>query len=569
MATERQAPDSIAASANYSTTTLGNIQDDPDSPDSNWVGAWDGNGNTDLRTTFPTPTGNPNVGADLQEFRVQIRKVASAGGNNADWSLELWENGSSVRVLATGTTAALDPGEVISGTWNANELGTADGSLVECRLLQTGGATGAGGSRRAVEVGAVEWNVDFDAGSTPLTVAVGDTANMDDGLGGGSGHSLTDDITFSDAFSLLFDYLKTLADITVLDDKVGVGVGHTLNDQMSLTDAIQSSFAAFLEAAANDDLNNWADQINTQFSFEPTPSDNIVLSDTVEKLFVYLQSVDDSINLLDTVSKLYTYLISKGDIFSLSDSIEVLRGYLKSTGDDLSNWQDITQQVLAGFSEESVSNDLNNWNDALKIGKGLRLTDDLTFSDATRLLFAHLLQIGDTASIDDTISLLLTYHIVSADQFVMSDASRALYTYLQFVGDDLDGWQDTTTRLLGYLLNVGSDLNSWQDLVTAEIQLPGGAARSVTDSLNNWAETISRALGLALSLGDTLSMVDALAVSTPGGTAAIDNLDSWVDNLAIAITGDFNLQLGNNVTRLVEDKRGSIVSAEERRIQPI
>jgi hypothetical protein len=103
----------------------------------------------------------------LQEFRVLIRKNAS-GGNSTTWSLALWENGSQVSVLATGTTTSTS-GEVVAGTWNASSLGTADGSLVECRLQQTGGgSSGSGANRRRIEIGAVEWNVVYTGAAAAL-----------------------------------------------------------------------------------------------------------------------------------------------------------------------------------------------------------------------------------------------------------------------------------------------------------------------------------------------------------------------------------------------------------------
>lgn len=165
MATERQSPDTIADGSNYTSPSVGDIQDDPDSPDAAWLD-WDGNGNTICRVTFPTPTGPPNVGADLQEFRVLIRNDA-AGSNSTSWSLELWENGVLDSVLNTGSDPA-EGGVVVSGTWNASSLGTADGSLVECRLIQTAGGSGSPTNRKGIEVGAVEWNVDY-SGTTPVS----------------------------------------------------------------------------------------------------------------------------------------------------------------------------------------------------------------------------------------------------------------------------------------------------------------------------------------------------------------------------------------------------------------
>lgn len=166
MASQTLPPDGVLDSTNYSTLNLADIDEDPDSPDGAW-GANDGNGDTICRVSFDTPSNTPTTGADLQEFRVLIRKDSS-GGNNTDWSLQLWENGVQLSVLATGTTTSTS-GEVVNGTWDASSLGTADGSLVECRLEQTGGGTGNPGNRRFIEVGAVEWNATIDVASQTLT----------------------------------------------------------------------------------------------------------------------------------------------------------------------------------------------------------------------------------------------------------------------------------------------------------------------------------------------------------------------------------------------------------------
>ncbi len=162
-------PNTLIAS-NYSSPDVLDIDDDPDSPDVNWL-AWDGSGNTSCRVTFPTPSGNPS---GSQEFRVLIRND-SAGTNNTSWSLELWENGSQVSVLAAGSDPA-ESGVVVSGSWDASSLGTADGSLVECLLVQTGGATGNPSKRKGIEVGAVEWNVAVAVSDTAIIVPVGGLA---------------------------------------------------------------------------------------------------------------------------------------------------------------------------------------------------------------------------------------------------------------------------------------------------------------------------------------------------------------------------------------------------------
>ena len=157
---ESLAPDGIVSSLNYTTLNLTDIDEDPDASDGAW-GTWDGNGDTSACVSYPTPTDNPTPGAGLQEFRVLIRK-SSANGSLTTWSLRLYESGVQVSELATGTTTATDPGEVVSGTWDASSLGVADGSAAETCLVQTGGGTG--GTRRGIEVGAFEWNVEYTVG---------------------------------------------------------------------------------------------------------------------------------------------------------------------------------------------------------------------------------------------------------------------------------------------------------------------------------------------------------------------------------------------------------------------
>lgn len=162
MATERQSPDALLDQTNL-TGTVSEIQDDPDSPDGNWLDAISNNANSICRTSFPTPTGNPTVGADLQEFRVLVRKFGGTGTPTA--RVELYEDGVLIRA---GSENNVTGNLVISFTWNANEISNADGSLVECRLYGTkiGGAPTA---RASVEVGAVEWNVTYSAAPVIIT----------------------------------------------------------------------------------------------------------------------------------------------------------------------------------------------------------------------------------------------------------------------------------------------------------------------------------------------------------------------------------------------------------------
>lgn len=160
MATERQAPNELVVSFGL-TGGLADIDEDPDSPDANWMVATGNNVNTEVQVGFPTPTGNPTVGADLQEFKAWVRQYDETQSGTPNVHLELWESGALIR---QGPDEAVPPGgKLISLTWNANELGTPDGSIVECRIVGTKSG-GLPEARNTVDMGAVEWNVTYDAG---------------------------------------------------------------------------------------------------------------------------------------------------------------------------------------------------------------------------------------------------------------------------------------------------------------------------------------------------------------------------------------------------------------------
>ena len=157
--------DVVVSSTNLTGATVDNLDDDPDAPDANWATATSV-ADTSIQVGFPTPPGDPTPGADLQEFRVLLRKDA-AGGNDPTYDIELWETsgGAPLATLVSGATVSSDTGEVVSATWEASLLGTADGSAVE--LVVVGHRSGGNPSkRRTVEVGALEWNVQY-GGSPP------------------------------------------------------------------------------------------------------------------------------------------------------------------------------------------------------------------------------------------------------------------------------------------------------------------------------------------------------------------------------------------------------------------
>lgn len=163
MATERLAPDAILTQTGLSGTVAA-IDDDPDSPDANWLVTSAQNQTNVLRVSFPSPTGALTAGADLQNFRAQLRKSSTNNGRTDDgWQLWLYENNTSIRQLNSGTGLPTS-GTVVAGTWNASEV--SGGTNVECRIVLTPEAGGNPGNRGCGEVGAVEWNVTYSVTSS-------------------------------------------------------------------------------------------------------------------------------------------------------------------------------------------------------------------------------------------------------------------------------------------------------------------------------------------------------------------------------------------------------------------
>jgi hypothetical protein len=81
----------VVSSTNLTGASVANLDDDPDAPDANWA-TGTSVADTSLRVGFDTPPADPTLGADLQEFRVLLRKDAAAG-NDPTYDIELWETG--------------------------------------------------------------------------------------------------------------------------------------------------------------------------------------------------------------------------------------------------------------------------------------------------------------------------------------------------------------------------------------------------------------------------------------------------------------------------------------------
>ena len=79
MANEALAPDGIVFSLTGLTGAVTDVDEPSGSPDGLFLLTSASNSIT--RASYPTPTGNPNAGAGLQNFKVWVRKDASGGGD--------------------------------------------------------------------------------------------------------------------------------------------------------------------------------------------------------------------------------------------------------------------------------------------------------------------------------------------------------------------------------------------------------------------------------------------------------------------------------------------------------
>jgi hypothetical protein len=159
--TEDLAPDStIVSQTTFSETNTANIDDDPDSPDANWALIGGNNVNGAIRVSFPTPTGSPKTGAGLQEFRAELRQQSVGQTGTPTARLDLYETGGSVLQTGTEQNITSESSQVISETWDATLLATADGSAVEVDIVVTKSG-GSPSARESCDIGAVKWVCEY------------------------------------------------------------------------------------------------------------------------------------------------------------------------------------------------------------------------------------------------------------------------------------------------------------------------------------------------------------------------------------------------------------------------
>ncbi|MEE8607214.1 MAG: hypothetical protein V3S55_06410 [Nitrospiraceae bacterium] len=163
MSAETLRPDGQLSCSGLATCDFLEHDEDPD-VSTTTINATGNNTATEYGVDFPVPSGDPTVGAGLQEFRAGVLEFDSGQTGTPTARIELWENGSLVRA---GSNTNVSTFAVLSFTWNASELATADGSLAQCKVIgtKTGGSPS---TRNTVRIGHIEWNAGVDA-AAPVT----------------------------------------------------------------------------------------------------------------------------------------------------------------------------------------------------------------------------------------------------------------------------------------------------------------------------------------------------------------------------------------------------------------
>ena len=170
MTAETLRPDVQLSCAGLVTCDVLEHDEDPD-VSSVTINATSNNIHTEYGVDFPTPSQNPTIGVDLQEFRAGVEEFDSGQSGTPQARIELWENGALVRA---GTNVNVSVDAVLAFTWNANELATADGSLVQVKVVGTKSG-GSPSARNTVRIGHMEWNAEVSApvtGGIPAGLAL-------------------------------------------------------------------------------------------------------------------------------------------------------------------------------------------------------------------------------------------------------------------------------------------------------------------------------------------------------------------------------------------------------------
>lgn len=364
MATESLSPDSLLVQTNLSGAVT-DIQDDPDSPDSSWLTATDDTANTVTRTSFATPSGTPNTGADLQEFRLWIRRTANST-REPSVTIELYENGSLVTTITSNAAVVSSSGEIHSATWDATNLSNSDGSGVEVRVA--GASTGGPANQRnTVEVGAIEWNADV-AGSTTAQESVTDGADLGDTADESivATESVTDGVSLGDSGTAAIEFSIDGDGVTLGDsasDVLSTATQESVTDGVSVGDFVSESVVA-----------------------TESTEEGVDLGDTADDSVTVRESVTDGVTVGDSASSQSSAVVSE----SVFDGVDVG----DAVGENIVATESVTDGVTVGDSQSNTAAGVSSEG----VSDGVDVGDSVTDSAVVRVSVTDGVSLGDNAS---------------------------------------------------------------------------------------------------------------------------------------------------------------------------
>jgi len=214
---------------------------------------------------------------------------------------------------------------------------------------------------------------------------------------------------------------------------------------------------------------------------------------------------------------------------------EVVALTASAADNDFNNWLDA---VKIGRGQ-IVKDDLNSWNDAAILLQGLlpaALSDDLNlWSDAVAFQYGYLFAVSDDLNLfSDSNTLLYGLLISSNDTLVQSDKLEIGFGLV--LSDDLNNWlEEALVQLIGLLsLQNADDLNNWDD---SNAQLLG-LLLNFSDDLNNWNDSQNLLYAYLIAVGDSFSLTDGTEIIGFLFLAFSDNLNNWSDAALVSLSGE-------------------------------
>lgn len=173
-APETITPNAVSNVSGYVTCVVGDIDEDPDSPDGAWCNvSGASNTNTSVDVDFTTPTNPPTSTASAQQVKVWLRKTNHS--TDPTCQVDIIE-GATVRVSAViSTTVSSITGSLHSANWTFTPASWTDttGASIGIDVTCTVGG-GSPGSRASGELGAAELNLDTAAAASRKRVIIAD-----------------------------------------------------------------------------------------------------------------------------------------------------------------------------------------------------------------------------------------------------------------------------------------------------------------------------------------------------------------------------------------------------------